>query len=206
MQNVQNVQNVQSASTATAHAQQASTDEKAYGPTVWGDTVIESDPWKNTKSEYQVERPVAAAVPSVFDKDVDASFTAWMFGVEAWRADRPGAAERRAIEQLMQAGHGDGLAAARLADQADGVAALQREADVADGKGRTALGLQLYAEVVDFQHRLSLAGQSRVHQVAQAVAEQVQAEHRQRNRHAGEYRQQRRLEQQGLGLGQHAAP
>ena len=101
-------QNAQSASPATPYAQQDSVDEKAYGPTVWGDTETESDPWQHTKSECFFERPVAAAVPSVFDKDVDASFTAWMFGVETLRADRPGAAERRAIEQLMQAGHGKG--------------------------------------------------------------------------------------------------
>ena len=42
-------------------------------------------------------------------------------------------------------------------------------------------------------HRLPR--QLRVEQVAQAVAQQVQAQHRQRDRHAGEDRQQRRLEQ-----------
>jgi len=86
----------------------ASVDENAYGPTAWGDTLTESDPWKNTKAEYYVGRPVGAVAPSVFDKDVDASFTASMFGVEALRADRPSAAERRAIEQLMEASHGKG--------------------------------------------------------------------------------------------------
>ncbi len=50
------------------------------------------------------------------------------------------------------------------------------------------------------------AGKARIEQVAQAVAQQVQAEHRQRDRHAGENRQQWLLEHQGLRFAEHAAP
>lgn len=99
-----------SSSTSSAQALQGSVDENAYAPTAWGDTLTESDPWKNTKTEYYAVHVGETSVPNVFEKDVDTSFTALMLGIETLSADQPSEAERRAIEQLMEAGHGKGEA------------------------------------------------------------------------------------------------
>jgi hypothetical protein len=80
--------------------------------------------------------------------------------------------------------------------------------------------VQVHAQVGDLQqgggwglgvHRSGEAGQrlrakARVEQIAQAIAQQVQAQHGQRNRHAGPHGQQRGLEHEGLGVAEHAAP
>lgn len=91
-----------------ALAPQTGVDENAYAPTAWGDTLAESDPWKSTKAEYDGERPGERMAPDIFDKDVDTSFTASMFGIEVLRVDEPSAAERRVIERLTESGHGEG--------------------------------------------------------------------------------------------------
>ncbi len=90
------------------------------------------------------------------------------------------------------------LPTARLAHDAEGLAALEREGDAAHGLGGAALGLQADVEVVDFEEAwgwprvlvvamsLTSRAEARIEQVAQAVAQQVQAQHRQRDRHARE--------------------
>ena len=66
------------------------------------------------------------------------------------------------------------------------LAALERKAHVAHGVGRAAVRLQPHVKVVDFEQRASsLPRQARIEQVAQAVAQQVQAEHGQRDRQPG---------------------
>ncbi|MDT4847552.1 hypothetical protein FQZ97_816120 [compost metagenome] len=115
----------------------------------------------------------------------------------------------RRRQQAHERHHGDRLAAARLAHDAQRFAALQREGDAAHGFGRAALRLQADVQVVDFEQGhggLPCARQARIEQVAQTIAQQVQAEHREGDGHAREDGQQRLLEHEGLGFAEHAAP
>lgn len=82
--------------------------ENAYAPTGWGDTQIESDPWRDTKSESHLEPRTEPPLPSIFYKDVDTSFTALMFGIDTLSHDKSSPAERHIIERLKEAGHGAG--------------------------------------------------------------------------------------------------
>ena len=60
-------------------------------------------------------------------------------------------------QQSHQRHRGDGLAAARLSDQTQGLTTLQGKADAANRIRRTTLGLQAHAQVVDFQHAVVTA-------------------------------------------------
>ena len=102
----------------------------------------------------------------------------------------------------------DALAAARLADDPERLARRDVERDPVDGVDRPALGPELDLQVLDVERSGSLgtASELRVEGLAQAVADQVEAEHGDDDRRARDQGEERRGLEVARRVGQHRPP
>ncbi len=128
-------------------------------------------------------RHVLADDPAALARRTSAEQVAAAEASAASARTRPGSATRP-----ISASIGDALARARLADDAEHLAFVERQADAVDGAQHAAVRRELDVQVFDLEQRpcRSSALELRVERVAQAVAQQVEREHGDQDREARE--------------------
>ena len=116
-------------------------------------------------------------------------------------ADAPGPGDQPHHRQ-----HGDALAGAGFADDADDGARVQREVEPVDRAEHAARGGELDGEVADFQQRWHHRFNLGIQRIAQPVAEQVERQHGEQDRKARKRQHPPRALIELQRAGQHRAP